>query len=97
LPCLPNAVAEGSAFGFQVTPNPAADQVTLSYRLHETTTCFVDLRDLQGKQVLQTQWNPTQPIGAQTLDLPSHIAPGIYFLRLMQAGNSHIEKLFIRE
>ena len=67
---------------FNLYPNPAAEQVTITYALRaETTDAFVVIRDAMGRVVLQRQL--PSGAGRTTVDT-RRLAPGLYAVSLMQ-------------
>lgn len=79
-------VAEGSELVFGLFPNPAAHTVTIA--LPSDEPAMVQLRDLQGRLVLETVTRAQQPV----LDIAS-LASGTYLVHVQQADRIRTERL----
>lgn len=78
-------------------PNPATDNVRLTYSLEKRSTVSVKLYDLQGRMVADLL-NETLEAGEQGFDaaLPSSLGKGIYTVNLSVDGIPTIKKLMIK-
>lgn len=79
----------------RVYPNPVNDHVILSYTLKNAATLSVELRDVQGKLISVLQEGKQQPVGEYTLslNLPSNLASGTYFISLNAAKGAIYTKI----
>jgi len=69
-------------------PNPArGDRLTVELTLGEGAPATLELLDLRGRLVRRVAWS-APAAGRQVIDLAggARIAPGVYFVRLTQAG-----------
>lgn len=78
-----------------VYPNPVKDHFMLSYTLKNAEIISVELRDVQGKLISVLQEGKQQSSGDYTLsiDLPSHLASGSYFISLSAAKGAIYTKI----
>jgi hypothetical protein len=78
-------------------PNPArGDRLTVEFTLGEGAPATLDLLDLRGRLVRHIAWAaPTA--GRQAIDLArgARVAPGVYFVRLAQAGAIRVTRAAI--
>jgi len=71
-----------------VSPNPAGNQATLSYKVKSGGWLKLTLTSADGKQC-ETIFEKKQPAGNYTLNLDCNLFPaGVYILRLSQADGS---------
>lgn len=78
-----------------VYPNPVVDNVMLRYTLINAETISIELRDLQGKLISVLKEEKQQAAGDYTisLDLPSRLASGAYFISLSSARGAIYTKI----
>jgi hypothetical protein len=98
---IPTAVDVGPGSGLEfalqpVTPNPLVDRFTASFVLPVSGPARLDLHDLSGRQLLAREVGSLGP-GRHQLDLGSgrDMAPGMYFLRLSQAGRVQSRRVMV--
>lgn len=78
---------------FNVFPNPAADNATISYTLSQAQPIFISLFDLSGKGVMEMT-REEQAAGTHQFQLPlSAIPSGMYVIKLTAGGQSFTRKL----
>ncbi|HXU27151.1 MAG TPA: choice-of-anchor V domain-containing protein [Bacteroidia bacterium] len=79
-----------------VFPNPATDNVRITYTLKERATVSIKLYNLSGDLVADLL-NSTQDVGIQSNDahLPNGLAKGLYMVKLMVNGQQSTQKLMI--
>ncbi len=85
-----------AAFGhFNVFPNPASDQLTISYQLKKAGTALVSIFSNNG-QLMKTVSNDFKPAGEYRFVLNiSDYPQGVYFCRL-RSGNETVTKKIIK-
>jgi hypothetical protein len=68
---------------FNVYPNPAQDMLNVSYSLTDPKIVHIQLCSVTGEVVAELL-NEKRESGvySETLDLPAHVAPGMYFLKV---------------
>ena len=83
--------------GLSVFPNPATDNVRITYTLKECGMVSVKLYNLNGELVADLL-NETQDIGMQNTNanLPAGLAKGLYMVKLNVNGEQTTEKLMVR-
>lgn len=93
---IENAPARG-AVGLRIFPNPATDDVTVSFALAEPATVDLAVYDVGGRRVASLHQGPLGrgtflfPWSAGARPLPS----GTYFVRLVQGGKSVTSKVVL--
>lgn len=89
-------VKERSAgLDFQVYPNPAASQVTLSYSLTIASTVFVELYDISGR-LIKSSKAQLQAAGQHQATISiSSLPEGIYSVRLLVNDLSGVRKVVV--
>ena len=83
--------------GFSVYPNPASNNVVLSYTNLKTGNVKLSLYDISGKEKLVLV-NETQSEGQQQINISnikSELNSGIYLIRLVTEYDQSIKKLII--
>lgn len=82
--------------GLNVFPNPATDNVSVSYALNERSHVSVKLYSINGEEVAELL-NQDQDRGNQSFDtrLPMGLAKGMYFIKLSVNGKQTLQKLMI--
>jgi hypothetical protein len=77
-------------------PNPATDNVRVTYTLRERATVSVKLYNLNGELVADLL-NETQDVGIQNNDahLPTGLAKGLYMVKLTINGQQSTQKLMV--
>lgn len=79
---------------FNVFPNPAADQTTISYTLTQAQPVLISLFDLSGKEVMQLSRENQAAAGTYQFQLPiSEIGSGVYVIKLTTGDQSFTRKL----
>jgi hypothetical protein len=78
-------------------PNPATDQIALSYSLDKPSVVEIQLYDINGRLV-STLLKQTTQTGEQhyAAALPAELGKGIYTLTLLVDGQPTVKKLMIR-
>jgi hypothetical protein len=79
-----------------LSPNPAADQLQLSFDLAEATTVLATLVDYQGKIIRQTDLGYLGG-GAQTATLGIEDLPAGAYLLNLSAGQSQVVERFLKK
>lgn len=77
-----------------VFPNPAADQLTVSYTLERSSLVTMEIMDAAGK-IVRTLFSETQHSGMQTNTFALETAPGLYFIRLTIGSGQYMKKLAV--
>jgi len=82
--------------GLNVFPNPATDNVRLTYTLTERSNVVVKLVNVSG-EVVADLVNETQDHGVQSVDtrLPMGLAKGMYMVKLNINGKQTMQKLMV--
>jgi hypothetical protein len=77
-------------------PNPATDNLRITYTLRERGAVSVKLYNLNG-ELVGDLLNATQEVGVQGNDvhLPSGLAKGLYMVKLMVNGEQSTQKLMV--
>jgi hypothetical protein len=77
-------------------PNPATDNVRITYTLRERGAVSVKLYNLNGELVADLL-NSTQEVGVQANDvhLPTGLAKGLYMVKLTVNGQQNTQKLMV--
>jgi CubicO group peptidase (beta-lactamase class C family) len=92
LPCGPTAVAENHGnTDFEVFPNPATDRIVVTSASMDGSAISVQLVDLLGKTV--EDYGHLQFEGRLTLDLPTGLPTGTYFVLIAAADGLHSHRL----
>ncbi len=79
----------------QNRPNPFHGRTTISFSLPEEASVDLSVYDVAGRRVL-TLVDGTQPAGVHSVEMDSRILnPGVYFYRLVAAGESVQRKMVI--
>lgn len=87
-------VEAGSSL-LNVYPNPAADQLQLSYTLDQNADVQISLCDLAGRTVL-TLDNAQQSAGTHTQSLATNELPnGIYLAKISYHNQAYLQKIII--
>ena len=83
--------------GLSIFPNPATDNVRLTYTLKERGMVSVKLYSINGELVADLL-NETQDVGMQNTNanLPAGLAKGLYMVKLIVNGEQTTEKLMVR-
>lgn len=78
------------------TPNPTAGDATLRFTLADAQPAVLTLHDLLGRTVA-TLYDGDAPAGAvQSVRIPtSGLAPGVYVVRLVSAGQTAVQRLTV--
>jgi len=96
---VPDLPPAGARFALERTyPNPAIAALDVVYSLAQSAPASLELVDIAGRRVEQRDLGSQSP-GRHLISLgqDSHLAPGIYSLRLTQAGRSVSSKVvFVR-
>ena len=89
-------VEETVEFDLAVYPNPAADKVTVRYKMQDASHKMIELYSIGGKKI-STLFDGYQSQGAQehTFDV-SGLPAGIYFIKLQSGNQSTVQKLIVR-
>lgn len=91
---IDETVADG---GFDVFPNPANDIINVSFFLYEMTSVSVEMFDINGRLVKQTNTENLHP-GRHELKFNAHgdLEAGVYFIRLNDGKNVYSKKVVVR-
>jgi hypothetical protein len=82
--------------GLNIYPNPATDNVNITYALNERSRVLVKLYSINGGEVAELL-NQDQDRGNQSFNsrLPMGLAKGMYFIKLTVNGKHILQKLMI--
>lgn len=80
----------------EIFPNPANQQVTVSIGSTEETSCRLAIMDLQGKLVMQQNWQLTKGTNDLVIDLQA-LTPGMYWVKTIQSNGTLISKKLVVE
>lgn len=90
----PNALADVSVINsLKVYPNPAKNQLTVSFRAKENTA-VVELIDAIGKVVMTKEIFSKGEMIEETFDIHS-LNSGVYFIHILSSGKNYYHKLII--
>ncbi|MGY6560565.1 MAG: immunoglobulin domain-containing protein [Luteibaculaceae bacterium] len=78
--------------GFNLYPNPAREQITLSFTDNLNTQVELHIYDLTGKQLGSTRINQT----SQTVDV-THLNEGVYLFRLIGSTLNQTQRVVIKK
>jgi hypothetical protein len=85
-----------SAKEFQLMPNPASDNITLSFVPLATGTSIVTLYTIDGRKVVEFNNGTTEAGKQQTRKIDvSKFKNGVYLLRLQSGGKTTVRKVII--
>ncbi len=76
-------------------PNPSAGKISMRLTLLSDAPVSVDLIDTQGRRRLAESLTPEGRQFSMTLDGRGHLAPGVYFLRVTQAGQTAARRICV--
>jgi len=89
---------ESESTSFSIFPNPAKEQVTITYNLKKTTNVEINMYGLDGRKICNLLNNVVgEGNYTQGLSLPSEITPGIYFIQLITNGQSTVQKIVVEK
>ena len=88
-------VVTPATFDFAISPNPAHDQILLSYNLKDASEVKVTLTDLTGRVVNSAKLG-RQTAGATTYNMNVDAAAGLYFVQLNINGQIATQKVVIK-
>ena len=88
-------VVTPATFDFAISPNPAHDQILLSYSLKDASDVKVTLTDLTGRVVNSAKLG-RQTAGATTYNMNVDAAAGLYFVQLNINGQIATQKVVIK-
>jgi hypothetical protein len=88
-------VVAPSAFNFEIAPNPAHDEIRLSYNLEDVSDVKVTLTDLTGRVVTSAKLG-RQTAGATTYNMTVNTVAGLYFVQLNINGQIATQKVVIK-
>jgi hypothetical protein len=95
-PCAATNITSPITSNWEIFPNPARDQLQLRISgLNGGITTQVSLISMQGQRVGNWQLAPTLN-GLHTLNLPSGLSEGLYFLSIRSDQQTFTEKIMIR-
>ncbi|MEM7514845.1 MAG: T9SS type A sorting domain-containing protein, partial [Bacteroidota bacterium] len=72
--------------GLKIFPNPATDQLTITYEAINQGVVNLEIFDLNGRRVIQKKQKPTSQPSTYSLDV-SQLEVGFYLLSVEQEGN----------
>ncbi|MGV3703915.1 MAG: T9SS type A sorting domain-containing protein [Arcticibacter sp.] len=80
----------------KVSPNPAEDQITISYSLSKETTVTIKIMDVLGNEIA-TLLSQRLPSGDQNhnFNIASRLNSGYYFIRLIAGSETVIKRISI--
>ena len=85
--------ASANDIEIQVYPNPARDQITISFKGTESTPDWIIIHDLNGKMMWKSNW--VEEASEQTINTFTFEA-GIYFVAIGTGNQTlHHQKLII--
>jgi hypothetical protein len=81
---------------FAIFPNPARQQINISYNITDACNVEINMYALDGKK-LSNLMNNMDAKGehSRNITLPSSINPGIYFIQLIANGQSTVQKIMV--
>jgi len=86
---------EDTVEGISIYPNPAKDNLHLSFNLRKATKLSISLLDQTGKRVKLFQ-NKRLEVGLQDLNFPiENLAPGVYFVQLRGGGRRYGKRVIL--
>ena len=78
---LPSGLVEADAAGFEIFPNPATSEITISFRQPTNEAAVIEVLDISGRLLMSDQLEAG--IVSRKLALKA-IPPGVYTVRLLQ-------------
>ena len=93
------AVTPGAPLDFalnRVRPNPVVDRLVASFTLPDARPARLEILDLGGRRILSREVGGLGA-GSHQLEIAEarDLSPGMYFLRLTQAGQSHATRVVV--
>ncbi len=86
---------DASGVSWSFVPNPAKDHITISIMTGVNPTA-ISISDASGKTVYAN--NNAAQLAAGSLDIPLHrFANGTYFIKVITAGGSNVQKLVVEK
>ncbi len=83
-----------AASSLNVYPNPAKENITLSYTLNEEANTEINLYSIDGRMISKlASGMVTSGEHIQDLKLPLEIKPGIYLIQLIANGQSTVQRI----
>lgn len=85
------------SISFSVFPNPAKEQINISYNLKETLAVQINIYAVDGRKIgalLNSMMNKGEQ--TQAFSLPSGIKPGIYLLQLIANNKSTVQRIVVQ-
>jgi len=93
-PANPTAIDEVmNKFNFGVFPNPASENVNVTYTLEKTQKGTLDILDIQGKVIRSISIEGNK--GTNQLELTTDYPAGIYLIKLTMGQESYFQKLSV--
>lgn len=88
-------VVDPNALRFKVVPNPATDQVQISYQLDEAARTKIQVTDMMGRKVMEVA-EKLVSTGKQTTDLDiANLTAGIYLVSIRTNNQLATQKLLV--
>ncbi|HTB31652.1 MAG TPA: choice-of-anchor V domain-containing protein [Bacteroidia bacterium] len=85
-----------AAISFSVFPNPAREQVNLTYNMGEAANVEVNMYSLDGRKLSALSAGMVnEGAHTQSLTIPSDINSGIYFIQLIANGQSTVKRIVV--
>jgi polyhydroxybutyrate depolymerase len=90
------SISESKDFTFSVYPNPVSDEMTIKYDVSKESQTTISLLDISGKTI-DVLLNNNAPSGKKVMSYStSHLAQGIYFLKVESGGYVKTTKIVKR-
>ncbi len=79
---------------FTIFPNPAKEQIAISYNLKQSGNIEVNLYSCDGREIANLCNNiACEGNNTQTIKLPASINPGMYFIQVIADGESSVQRV----
>lgn len=90
-------LAQANIINFTIAPNPATSEVQMQYYVPETADITISVWNAQGQQV-ETLVRARQTAGMQhlTWNVNESLTPGLYFIKMDDAGRVFTQKIVVR-
>src|SRR6267378_5263226 len=88
IPCRPDSLAEPELSLRTTMSGSASSSAVIHFSLPSAAPAKLDLFDLSGRRIWGSELAPARGAHAMSLPDEARLAPGLYFVKLTQAGLS---------
>jgi trimeric autotransporter adhesin len=91
----PVSVADSKEVSFSVFPVPANDQINVQFGDNTTETTNLSITDVSGRILYSVEYSDMKTGFLHSINTSAY-AEGLYFLKVISAGNRSIQKIMIK-